>query len=134
MTLLRRLLSLSLLGAAAACGGIPTKSFEFVAMDAAENPRPCLIVVNDDWVAAAERKQFLNVEENSTLVLEIPFPMAEVEVTAAPVLVENGKVTRVPKSRKEARDYSSFVDEQRRLRMTDPKKQLFILKRVGGSS
>jgi hypothetical protein len=57
-----------------------------------------------------------------------------VEVTIAPVIVENGKVTRVPKSRKEARDYSGFMDETRRLRIGDPTLQLFILPRKSGSS
>jgi hypothetical protein len=130
----RRLLPLSLLALTAACGSIPTKTFEFAALDTAENPRPCLVVVNDDWVAAAERKQFVNVEDSGTLPLEIAFPLAEVEVTVAPVLVESGKVSRVPRSRQEARDYSGFVDEQRRLRPTDPRRQLFILRRKSGSS
>jgi hypothetical protein len=130
----RRLLALSLLTLTAACGSIPTRTFEFAAIDTSENPRPCLIVVNDDWVGAAERNQFVNVADANTLKLEIAFPVAEVEVTAAPVLVESGKITRVPKSRKEAVDYSGFVDEQRKLRSTDPRRVLFILRRKGGSS
>jgi hypothetical protein len=134
MKTLRRALSVSLLGLTTACGSIPTKSFEFLAIDASEQPRPCLIVVNDDWVAAAEKNQFVNVEGGNSLVLDIPFPSAEVEVTVAPVLVESGKVARVPKSRKEARDYSGFMDDVRRLRVTDPRRQLFILVRKSGSS
>ncbi len=130
----RRLLSLSLLGATAACGSIPTKSFEFDAIDAGESPRPCLIVVNDDWVTAAEKNHFVNVDDDNALVIEMPFPTAEVEVTLAPVLVESGKVTRVPKSRKEARDYSGFADDTRRLRLTDPRRQLFIVQRKSGGS
>jgi hypothetical protein len=63
-----------------------------------------------------------------------PFPTAEVEVTVAPVRVESGKVTRVPKSRKEARDYSNFMDDVRRLRLTDPRVHLFILVRKTGGS
>lgn len=130
----RRVLSLSLLGVTAACGSIPKKSFEFLAIDAGEQPRPCMIVVNDDWVTAAEKNQFVNVDGAGSLVLEIPFPTAEVEVTVAPVLVESGKVTRKPTSRKEARDYSGFMDDVRRLRATDPRKQLFILMRKSGGS
>ena len=129
MTPTRRALSLSLLGLTAACGSIPTKSFEFLAIDAAEQPRPCLIVVNDDWTTAAEKNQYVNVEGANSLVLDIPFNAAEIEVTVAPVLVESGKVTRIPKSRKEARDYSGFMDDVRRLRATDPRRQLFILTR-----
>lgn len=125
----RRLFPLSALALAAACSSVPTRAFEFDAIDAGETPRPCLIVVNDDWVAAAEKNQFVNVGADDTLVLQIAFPTSEVEVTVAPVLVESGKVTRVPKSRKEARDYSGFSDDTRRLRVTDPRKQLFILVR-----
>lgn len=131
---LTRALSLSLLGLTAACGSIPTKSFEFLAIDATEQPRPCLVVVNDDWATAAEKNQFVNVEGANSLVLDITFASAEVEVTIAPVLVESGKVARVPKSRKEARDYSGFMDDVRRLRPTDARRQLFILTRKSGSS
>ena len=52
----------------------------------------------------------------------------------APVRVESGKVTRVPKSRKEARDYSNFMDDVRRLRLTDPRVHMFILVRKSGGS
>ncbi len=134
MSLLRRAVCLSALCAMTACAGIPTKSFEFDALDAAEQPRPCLIVVNDDWVTAAEKNQFVNVDSDDLLRLEIPFPSAEIEITMAPVMVESGKVTRVPKTRKEARDYSGFMDDTRRLKLTDPKRQLFILARKSGSS
>lgn len=130
----RYLISLSLLFATAACGSIPTQQFTFDAIDTGENPRPCMLVVNDDWPAAAEKNQYLNVESDDTLTLTIAFPSSEVEVTMAPVIVENGKVTRVPKSRKEARDYSGFNDEPRRLKLRDPKLQLFIMARKGGSS
>jgi hypothetical protein len=134
MSLLRRALCLSALCAMTACSSIPKKTFEFDAIDTAEQPRPCLVVVNDDWVGAAEKNQFVNVEADNTLRLDIPFPAAEIEVTVAPVLVEGGKVTRVPKTRKEARDYSGFMDDTRRLRLLDPARQLFILARKSGSS
>ncbi len=134
MTSKRHLFSLPVLALTAACGSIPTRTFEFAAIDTAENPRPCLIVVNDDWVGAAERNQFVNVADNGALRLEVAFPVAEVEVTAAPVLVESGKITRVPKSRKEAVDYSGFMDDQRKLRATDHPRVLFILRRKGGST
>jgi mRNA-degrading endonuclease toxin of MazEF toxin-antitoxin module len=134
MNPIRRLLPLSLLALCTACGSIPTKSFDFVVIDNAENPRPCLIVVNDDWIGAAERNQFVNVANNDPVRVEIAFPVSEVEVTAAPVLVESGKITRVPKSRKEAVDYSGFLDDQKKLRVTDHPRQLFILRRKGGSS
>lgn len=128
-----RLLSLALLPAFAACGAIPTKQFTFRAIDAGENPRPCMVVVDDDWPAAAEKEQFVHVTGDE-LKLTLPFRSSEIEITVAPVMVENGKVTRVPKSRKEAVDYSGFKEETRRLRITDPALQLFILARKGGSS
>jgi hypothetical protein len=130
----RRLLSLPLLAAFAACGSIPTKQFEFRAIDTGDQPRPCMIVVDDDWAGAAEKSQFVNLDGNAPLVLTIPFAQAEVEVTVAPVLVESGKVARVPKSRKEATDYSGFKDDVRRLRVTDPRVHLFILVRKSSSS
>jgi hypothetical protein len=130
----RRFLSLMVLAFAAACSSVPTKTFEFDVIDAGETPRPCLIVVNDDWVTAAEKSYYVNVGGDDTLMLEVPFPTSEVEVTVAPVLVESGKVTRVPKSRKEARDYTGFTDDTRRLRLTDPRRQLFILMRKSAGS
>jgi hypothetical protein len=133
MTPTRRLLSLSLLALSAACSSVPTKTFEFVVIDNAENPRPSLIVVNDDWVGAVQRNQFVNVTDHDPLRLELSFNVAEVEVIAAPVLVESGKIARVPNSRKEAVDYTGFVDDAKRLRVTDHTRQLFILRRKAGS-
>jgi len=134
MTRIESALFLPALLTLAACGGIPTKTFEFDAIDVNEQPRPCLVVVNDDWVTAAEKNQYVNVDSDDVLSLNLAFPTSEVEVIMAPVIVEGGKVTRIPKSRKEARDYSGFTDESRRLIMTDVKRQLFILPRKGGST
>lgn len=119
-----------LLLAVAACGSIPAREFEFDAIDVGEKPLTCLVVVNDDWVGAAEKKQFVNLDGHSPLVMKIEFPSSEVEVTMAPVGTEGGKVTRVPKSRSEARDYSGFQDESRRLRLGFPRRMLFILPRA----
>jgi hypothetical protein len=52
----------------------------------------------------------------------------------APLTVENGKVVRMPKSRKDARDYSGFVEELRKLRLRDPERQLFVLPRKSANS
>lgn len=130
----RILLSSSALVLLTACGGVPKQRFVFDAIDVATNPRPCLVVVNDDWATAAEKSHVVNVSEDDELALEIEFPSAEVVVTMAPVLVENGQITRVPKSRKEAREYSGFVEELRKLRLRDPSRQLFILTRKTSSS
>jgi hypothetical protein len=128
------LLSLSTLLLLCSCGSIPSQRFEFDVVDTGETPRPCLIVVNDDWVGAAEKNQFVNVETDDTLSIDVQFASAEVEITVAPVLVEGGKVARAPKSRKEARDYSGFMDETRRLMLRDPRRQLFILPRKSANS
>lgn len=130
----RLLLSSSVLTVLAACGSVPKQRFVFDAIDVAENPRPCLVVVNDDWAAAAEKNQVVNVAEDDELVLEIEFPSAETVVTMAPLTVENGKVVRMPKSRKDARDYSGFVEELRKLRLRDPERQLFVLPRKSSNS
>lgn len=134
MSPLHRLLSLASLLGLCACGSIPTREFEFRAIDTADAPHPCMIVVNDDWETAAQKEQFVNLDGNRPLRLSIPFSSAEIEVTMAPVRVENGKVTRIPKSRKEARDFSNFMDDVRRLRLTDPTVHLFILVRKTGGS
>ena len=120
---------------AAACGSIPKRTFEFRVIDAAEQPRPCLIVVgNQDFQAAADKNQIVSVGSSDWLQLELEFPTSLVEITVAPLVVDGTKVGRLPKTRKEARDMSSFNDETRQLRLDDPKKQLFILSRVGGGS
>jgi hypothetical protein len=116
----RLLLSSSVLTVLAACGSVPKQRFVFDAIDVAENPRPCLVVVND--------------AEDDELVIEIEFPSAETVVTMAPLTVENGKVVRMPKSRKDARDYSGFVEELRKLRLRDPERQLFVLPRKSANS
>lgn len=131
---LRLLLSSFGLAMLAACGGVPKQRFVFDAIDVSEGPRPCLVVVNDDWTTAAEKGHVVNVANDDELTLEIAFPSPEVVVTIAPVLVENGQITRMPKSRKEARDYSGFVEELRNLRLRDPSRQLFILTRKTSSS
>ena len=120
--------------ALAACGSVPQKQFVFDAIDVEEKARPCLIVVDDDWIGAAERNQVVNVSGDDSLPLTLEFRSSEVEITVAPILVEGGTVQRMPKSRKEAREYSGFMDETRRLMLNDPQKQLFILPRKSAGS
>ncbi len=134
MTPVQRPLSLLVLLACTACGSIPSRQFEFDAIDVGENPRPCLVVVNDDWVTAAEKNQFVNLAGDDSLSLTIEFRSSEVEVIMAPILTEGGKPTRVPKSRKEARDYSNFMDEPRKLQFNDPRRVLFILPKKSAGS
>lgn len=112
-----------------ACGGVPTRRFQFDAMDVEEKPLPAMIVIGDDWLGAAERQQFVNLDNrDSTLALDVTFDRGEIEITVAavPVHPDTGKPQRVPKSRSEPNE---FVAEPRRLRLTDPEVQLFILPR-----
>ena len=113
--------------AATACGSIPTKTFYFDAIDIREEARPCLVVINDDWIAAADKNQVVNVAENDVLKLNLEFRASEIEVTIAPLIVDGTVISNMPKSRKEACELSGFMDETRRLKMTDPAKQFFVL-------
>lgn len=121
-----RPISLLLLGSLTACGSIPTRTFEFDVIGVDDQPQPCLIVVNDNWVEASEKKQVVNVAGDDTLSLTIPFPSSEVEITVAP-MKRGGGEPKLPKSRKEACDTSGYMDEVRKLQFTDPRHVLFIL-------
>lgn len=113
----------------AACGSVPTRTFQFDAITVEEQPLPCIVVVGDDWVGAAERHQFVNVDKKDDwLSLPVKFDRPEIEVTVAAVEVnpDTGKPERVPRSRM---DRSDYIAEPRRLQLTDPEKQLFILPR-----
>ena len=123
-------LSLSMLAcvAATACGSIPKKTFVFDAIDLQEGARPCLIVVDDAWVEAADKNQVVNFPSDNTLPVTIEFRSSEVEITVAPLRVSGDQISSMPRSRMEAIQSSDFkADEPRRLRLTDPDKQLFIL-------
>lgn len=130
MTPTTRFVFLSLASAlCTACGSVPTRTFQFDAIDVEEKPLPALVVVGDDWIGAAERQQFVNLDKNdSSLTLELKFDRAEVDVTVAAVQVDpdTGKPTKVPKSRGEPNE---FVAEPRRVQITDPQMQMFILPR-----
>jgi hypothetical protein len=129
---MRRTLSAAVLLTMAACSGIPTKTFVFDAIDTGEAPRPCMIVVNQDFQTATEKNQFVNVGSDNELPIEIQFPSGEVEITVVPLMVEGDRITRVPKSRKEGVDYSGFLDDTRKLRPSDTRRHLFILARRSG--
>jgi hypothetical protein len=132
---LRCLLSSFWLLTAVACNSIPTQSFDFKAIDAEEKAKACLIVVNDDWGTAIEKEQFVNVDGRDTLNLTLPFEATEVEVMAVPLtLNDQGKVAYMPRNRTDAMRNSNFADDTRRLRLRDPRIQLFILRRKGAST
>ncbi len=100
------------------------------AIDAADRPRPCLFVINGDFVDAAARQQWVNIEADDTLQLEIPLDDEGVEVTAVPLRVVDGKVANLPRTPKEAEVGTGFAAETRRITRTDPMRHLFILARA----
>lgn len=130
----RSALSLIALTALAACGSVPTQRFVFDAIDVKGEPRPCLVIVNDDWATAAEKNQVVNVAENDQFAIDIPFPTKQVMVKLAPLVVENGKVVKMPKRSRETSELSDYLEEARELRLRDPERQLFILRRKNGGS
>jgi hypothetical protein len=116
--------------ALAACGSIPTKTFEIDAIDDEEKPVPAIVVVGEDWVGAADRHQFVNVDnKDDRLPLKLSFEHGDVEITVAEILVDpdTGKPTRVPRSRSDPSKY--LVPDPRRLRATDPTVELFMFTR-----
>jgi hypothetical protein len=121
-----RSLCLAVPGLLVACGSIPTRTFQFDAIDVEEKPLPCVVVVNDKWEDAARAQHFVNVGKGKTLALTLTFDHPEVEVTVAPVALnpDTGVVEHVPRDRT---DKSDYIAEPRTLTMDDPKKQLFIL-------
>lgn len=124
-----RLLLLTVPALFAACGSVPTKTFRFDAIGADEKPLPAIVVVGDDWIGAAQKKQFVNVgNKDDELSLPLTFDRGSVEVTVAAVEInpDTGEPERVPRSRM---DRSDYVAEPRRIEPTDPVKALFILQR-----
>lgn len=119
---------LLVIGSGAACSGIPTKTFVFDAIDAAEKPLPCVVVVDDQWDAAAESGHLVNVKNADALRVTIPFHTPEVDITVMQVEVDaaTGKMVKPPRSRSDPSDYRTEV---RTLRVTDPAMQLFVLDR-----
>lgn len=110
-----------------ACGSVPTRTFQFDAVSDAGTPLPALVVVGDDWVGAAQNRQFVNIaHKDDTLPLKVAFDRAEVQVTVAAIEVnpDTGEPERIPRSRMDRSDYKA---EPRQLQLRDPLKQLFIL-------
>lgn len=113
----------------AACGSVPKRTFEIHALSAEERPVPCLVVVDDDWIGAADRNQFVNLPPGKPLSLEIVFERGEVEVAVAPILVnlDTGAPDWVPRRRSDENAAVRLEEELRQLRPTDPQRQLFLL-------
>lgn len=111
---------------ATACSGVETRRFEFDVIDTENNPRPCLVVINNDFPGAEQQKQVVNVEGDDVLALDLQFPSRDVVITVAPLRVVGGKVTKWPRSARESWD-TGYADETRTVRIDDPTRVLFIL-------
>ena len=110
--------------AVTACGSIPTKTFEFQAINVQEVKCPCMIVIEDDWDTAISKKQVFDASKMEIYRLEIPFPKKQVKVRAVPLRSDGN----VPKSRGDLRNNPSrYAQQNRDLQLTDPTRQLFVL-------
>lgn len=125
----RSLLAITGLSLMAACGSVPMRTLEIRAIDNSERPVPCLIVVSgQDWATAAENDQFVHLQhEDEPLRLAVAFDRPEVELVAAAVPVEGGKVVKVPRTRLESTEMTEMVPDVRAVRATDPPRLLFVL-------
>lgn len=113
--------------ALAACGGVPNQTFTFDAIDTEEQPRPAMVVIDQDWVGAAERRQFVNVEGDDELTLTLTFDKSEIQIDIAPIPVENGAPTSLPKRPLDCVELTGFQSQFRTVRPGDARKQLFIV-------
>lgn len=119
------------LAALTACGSVPTRTFDFAAINADQRAVPAIVVVDQDWIGAAEKKQFVNVD-NKSLPITIAYPdgRQEVEVTVAAILVDPDDASKITWSPTRSTDTNPAIAEKpelRRLRLLDPVRQLFIL-------
>lgn len=113
-----------------ACSGVPTRTFQIDAIDVDERAVPCLVVIGDDWAGAAQKQQLVNVGSDDTLGLTVEFVRPEMDVIVVAVPLDPaGKVRAMPKSRTESTELTDFIGDVRRLRATDPARNLFILRK-----
>ncbi|MBM4060064.1 MAG: hypothetical protein FJ265_03060 [Planctomycetes bacterium] len=113
-----------------ACSSVPTRTLRIDAIGVDEKPVPCIVVVGDDWAGAAEKNQFVNLTGDDTLALQVAFeqPSVDIIVAAVPVDQATGKPLMLPKSRDESAKATSFLADFAQVRLTDPDRQLFILR------
>ncbi len=115
----------------AACGSIPTRTLEIRAIDNDERPVPCIVVIGgQDWTTAAQNQQFAHLKGGEPLRLQVAFERPEVEIIVAAVPVdEQGNVRQTPRSRPEATELTGMLGDNRAVRLTDPARLLFVLRR-----
>lgn len=130
LPILRQVVGLAATLTMVACSGIPTRTFQFDAIDVEDQQVPCLVVVDGDWAGAADRGQLVNVGGVETLSLEIAFKSPQVNIVAAPVPVDpaTGKPSKLPKSRDESKAMTDYLCDHRDLMITDQQKTLLIVR------
>jgi hypothetical protein len=112
------------------CSGVPTRTFQIDAIDVDEKAVPCLVVIGDDWSGAAQKKQLVNVGSDDTLSLTVEFTRPEMDIIVVAVPMDpSGKPRTMPKSRSESTELTDFLGDVRRLRVKDPERNLFILRK-----
>lgn len=115
---------------ATACAGVPTRTFQIDAVDVEDQPVPCLVVVDGNWAQAAEKGQLVNVDGKRPLAVTVAFPRPEANIVVAAVPLDaQGKPEKLPKSREESKALTEFLSDYRDVRLTDPERTLFILRR-----
>lgn len=114
-----------------ACGSVETRTLEIRALDNEERPVPCIVVIGgQDWATAALNKQFVHLKGPEPLRLPVAFERPEVDVIVAAVPVdEQGNVRQTPKSRPESTELTGMLGDHRTVRLTDPERLLFVLRR-----
>lgn len=128
---LRSLAATAGLALLAACGSIPTRTLEIRAIDNDERPVPCIVVIGgQDWTTAAQNKQFVHLKGGEPLRLPVAFEHPEVDIIVAAVPVdEQGNVRQTPRSRPESTELTGLLGDNRAVRLTDPARLLFVLRR-----
>ena len=126
-----RLAALAALSLFAACGSVPVRTLEIRAIDNDERPVPCIVVIGgQDWTDAAQKNQFVHLKSGEPLRLPVAFERPEVDVIVAAVPVDGeGNVRQAPRSRPEATELTGMLADNRAVRLTDPARLLFILRR-----
>lgn len=127
----RSLLAIAGLSLFAACGSIPMRTLEIRAIDTDERPVPCIVVIGgQDWNTAAQNKQFVHLKGSEPLLLPVAFERPEVDIIVAAVPVDDqGNLRQTPKSRPESTEMTGMLGDNRTVRLTDPSRLLFILRR-----
>jgi len=105
------------------------RTLEIRTIDNDERPVPCLVVIGgQDWNDAAQKDQY--VKGSEPLRLQVAFERPEVDVMVAAVPVDgDGKPRQVPRSRQESTELTGMLGDSRTVRITDPARLLFILRR-----